>query len=172
MAEHHAGINGTLAERLITETRQYLEKIERKLARVVVRAESRQVQLLVDGRPIEPLGGPSPPTSRPMAIAGTRELGKPEAVPSTSFELLLDPGQHVFAVSRGDKDRLISRHFRRSAGPTASRKSSSRRHPDPRCARGARLHVWRRLRLPASLPVLATCRVRARIVQESARCKT
>jgi hypothetical protein len=50
----------------------------------------------VDGRPLElaPVGGPSP-----VLLAGTRGMGPAEAAPASTFEVQVDPGEHVFVLS-------------------------------------------------------------------------
>ncbi len=59
----------------------------------------------VDGAPLLP-GGPS------RMVAGVRAAGPGEAAPAATFELVLDPGAHVFVLShKGFGDVVVNRTF-------------------------------------------------------------
>ena len=100
---------GALPETLAAESRGYLAEIEQRLVRAVITLTRRGAALAVDGRPLEAAGGSE---SRPTLVAGTRDPGPAEIVSAVSFDLLLDPGTHVFIVSvSGAPDAVMTRDF-------------------------------------------------------------
>ncbi len=83
----------------------HLRDIDRKLARASVTMMGPDALLAVDGKPLERAdeGG-----GRPLMVAGTREPGAPEPPPARSFDLLLDPGVHIFVVSRAGRPDVVT----------------------------------------------------------------
>jgi hypothetical protein len=103
----HGGLE--LPADLATAARTYLAELEKRVARAVVSVSPADATILVDGAPLEPgtTGG-----LRPVLWAGTRDPGAGEPAPASTFELALDPGAHVFVVSRaGYADEVTTRTF-------------------------------------------------------------
>jgi hypothetical protein len=92
----HGGVE--LPEDLAASAKAYLSEVERQIARAVVSVSPEGASVLVDGRPLEraTTGGP-----REVLWAGTRDVGAAEPAPAATFELQIDPGSHVLAISRG-----------------------------------------------------------------------
>jgi len=113
MAENAAHGGVELPEDLATAARTYLSELEKRIARAVVSVSPDGATIGVDGRPLEPAtaGG-----LRPVLWAGTRDPGPAEPVAASTFELELDPGSHVFVVSRpGYADEVVARTFEAGA---------------------------------------------------------
>jgi hypothetical protein len=109
LAENAAHGGGELPEALATAATQYLLELERRVARAIVRLSPEDSSILVDGRPLEVQRTDGP---RPVLLAGTRDAGPGEPVAASTFELQLDPGAHVFVVSRaGYADDVTTRTF-------------------------------------------------------------
>jgi hypothetical protein len=86
----------------------YLAEIESRLVRLHVGLEPGDVSVSVDGRPLEPTDA----GEGIVLVAGTREPGPGEPAPASAFELWVDPGTHVFLVSkRGLPDSTVIRSF-------------------------------------------------------------
>jgi hypothetical protein len=94
LADHHARGDIELPAELVSAAQAYLSEADRQMARVVVTITPGAVA--VDGRPLELAASEGP---RPLLLAGTRAVGQPEVPPSFTFEVLLDPGTHVFVLS-------------------------------------------------------------------------
>jgi tetratricopeptide (TPR) repeat protein len=88
-------------------TLAYEIEIERRLVRVAVTLPAAATALAVDGRPLEVDPGAS---ASIRLVAGTREPGPGERPPA-SFELLIDPGVHVFVVTAAGAPQVVSRSF-------------------------------------------------------------
>lgn len=86
----HAGKELTPEQRAASE--QLLAELEQRVARVRITLEPATLRLAVDGRPLET-------GERGVMLAGTREPGDPETPSTGSFEVLLDPGAHVFSLA-------------------------------------------------------------------------
>jgi hypothetical protein len=109
LAENEARGGTALSADLVVDAKKYLSELEKRVARATVTLEPPDAAVAVDDRPLEVVAGDRTP---PVLAAGTRDLGVGEAPPSASFELLLDPGAHVFIVSRaGSSDVVLSRTF-------------------------------------------------------------
>jgi hypothetical protein len=103
----HGGVE--LPDNLATAAKGYLAELERQIARAVITLSPEGASVSVDGRPLERavMDGP-----RPILWADTRELGPAEAAAASTFELHIDPGTHVFVVSRpGYPDVVTTRTF-------------------------------------------------------------
>jgi hypothetical protein len=98
-----------LSPELAAAAKGYLVEIEHRLARAVVTVEGAGAALAVDGRPLD-----TDPASglRAILVAGTREPGPPERLSTPSFDLLLDPGVHVFVLAaRSGLEKVSSTTF-------------------------------------------------------------
>ena len=109
IAEHGAARGGRMPPIMLTEAKKYLEEVKGRLARAHVTLNPPGATIAVDGRPLEVLASSSGP---PLFRAGTRDPGDPERPSAASFDILLDPGNHVFVV-RWPKGRAetVSRAF-------------------------------------------------------------
>jgi hypothetical protein len=91
----HGGVE--LPDDLAAGARSYLAETEQQIARAVVSVSPEGASITIDGRPLERAVTDG---AHPIAWAGTRALGPAEPVPASTFELHLDPGPHVFVVSK------------------------------------------------------------------------
>jgi hypothetical protein len=99
---------GQLPEALTTQARAFILEIETLLARVSVRIDPPTARLAVDGRPLQRAGG----GNDSALVAGLRNPGAGEPAPGRSFDVLVDPGAHVFAVSaQGFTEVVVNRSF-------------------------------------------------------------
>jgi hypothetical protein len=141
LADHAAARGGKLSEDLLREAQSYLAETDRRLARAAVTLTPAGAALSVDGRPLEVVERAA---SRPLLVAGTRDASRPEAAPAGSFELLLDPGHHIFVISTpGAPDTIVEKEFapgsvtaleltsRDSAATPAPSKPAPERPPGP-----------------------------------------
>jgi hypothetical protein len=98
-----------LPESARNDARGLLAEIERIMPRVAVKLAPVDAALAVDGRPLERLADAA---GARVFVAGTRPAGRGEAPGVASFTVLLDPGAHVFTVSRaGYQDVVVNRSF-------------------------------------------------------------
>ena len=89
-------------------THGYLRAIAARLARVRVTMGRPNLALAIDGRPLETI------TRRDGSlafVAGTRPAGEAEVPVRTKFDILIDPGDHVFVVTHGTQSRAVTRTF-------------------------------------------------------------
>jgi hypothetical protein len=107
LAESASRGGGELPEDLAAAARTYLSELDAQIARPVVSVSPEGASILVDGRPLERAVKEG---SRQVFWAGTREPGEPELVGASSFELHIDPGAHVFVVSRSGYAESASTH--------------------------------------------------------------
>lgn len=107
------------------EIDDYLREIERKLARAVVTV-APGARISVDGRPLQPDRAP-----HRALVAGLRDPGPPESPKTRSFDLLLDPGTHVFLLAfSGAGEQASTRTF--EPGSTTLLDLSGAREPTGR----------------------------------------
>ena len=86
------------------DAKSYLGEAEGLIVHAKVTVVPREVTIAVDGRPIGSLG-----EGRPFA-AGIEPAGAGKMVPGDKFELVLDPGNHVFVLSRkGFTDAVVNK---------------------------------------------------------------
>jgi hypothetical protein len=112
LAQHEASGGTELPASYAEEARAYLTEIDRLLARMRVTIAPRDAALTVDGRPVERVGTPT------TYVAGLASPGTGQAVPDASFDLLADPGAHVFTLSRrGFVDVVVNRTFGPGTAP-------------------------------------------------------
>jgi hypothetical protein len=124
LRDHDASRGGQLTPDLLEEAKSYLPEVERRLATAVVTLTPAQTEVAVDGRPLEVVSDAEDQRADPnhgsrlVLAAGTRDPGRPEVPPAATFDLLLDPGRHVFVLSRpGSPDVVIEKSF--EAGGTS-----------------------------------------------------
>lgn len=109
LAQDGAASLGRLGDTLRAETKTFIAEIDGLLARATVTLEPKTAAIAVDGRPleVEKMG------NRPVLLAGTRPAGKGEIPPSSRFDIVMNPGTHVFTLSRkGYADAVINETFR------------------------------------------------------------
>src|SRR5439155_897636 len=97
LAENEARGGTALSADVATDAKKYLAEIDERIARVAVSLAPADAAVSVDGRPLEMVAADR---TTPVLAAGTRDLGPGEVPAATQFELLVDPGAHVFTVSR------------------------------------------------------------------------
>ncbi len=115
LREHDPRKSEALPADLLASTRQYLQEIESRVARVRVRLAPRDAAVLVDGRPLERVRA----NEAPLYFAGTREPGPAESPARREFELWVDPGPHVFVVSvPSAPEQVLTQRFRPAARVT------------------------------------------------------
>jgi hypothetical protein len=96
-----------LSKSLLVETEGYIGEIDRLLARVEVTLVPASAAIAVDGRPLLVV---SKTGKTATTIAGVRDPGAGEAPPASKFTILLDPGSHVFSMSRkGFSDAVVQK---------------------------------------------------------------
>jgi hypothetical protein len=101
----HGGVE--LPQEQAAAARTYLAELERLIARAVISVSPEGASIVVDGRPLERADASGP---RPVAWAGTRAPGEGEAIPASTFELQVDPGAHVFVLSKAGYVQHVSTH--------------------------------------------------------------
>jgi hypothetical protein len=107
LADHRARGEVELPADLVSAAQTYLSELDQQIARVTVTITPGAVA--VDGRPLELAESDGP---RPVLLAGTRSVGQPEVPPAFTFEVLVDPGAHVFVLSvKGGADVATNQTF-------------------------------------------------------------
>ena len=107
LAEHGASGAAQLSESLVVETHGYVAEIERLLAHVTVTLVPSSASIAVDGRPLQVVSAKG---AAPVTLAGVRGPGPGEAAPAKTFTVVIDPGPHVFALSRkGFTDAVVQK---------------------------------------------------------------
>src|SRR5262245_16841986 len=98
---------GVLPAGLIDRARVFIGEIERALGRIDVAIPPETTAIAVDGRPLALV------LESPLVlVAGTRQRGRGEPPRATRFTLLIDPGTHVFTLSRaGGADTRATHTF-------------------------------------------------------------
>jgi hypothetical protein len=109
LEDDRAAGGGQLSETLTTQARAFVAEIDALLARVSIQLVPSAVVIAVDGRPLEPSVDAA---GAKVMLAGTRPPGPGAAAPGKSFDVLLDPGAHLFTLTRkGFADVVINRTF-------------------------------------------------------------
>ncbi len=85
-----------LPESSVVDVKRFLGEIEGLVGAVEVSLAPADAAVAVDGMPLEPVVGSTPPT----LLAGTLPAGPGKPPSSGNFRVVLDPGAHVFVVSR------------------------------------------------------------------------
>jgi hypothetical protein len=134
-----------LPEDLAIAAQQYLVELEARVARATIAVAPEGTAILVDGRPLEPTGAAS--------WAGTREPGPAEATPASPFEVELDPGAHVFVVSKdGYGNAVTTRTFEPGTNAKLVIELAAPRPADAPAPLAVRDEATR-LRAPSRVPV-------------------
>jgi hypothetical protein len=116
LAENEARGGTALSADTAADAKKYLAELDQRLARATITLTPADAAVSVDGRPLETVAADRTP---PVLAAGTRDLGPGEIPAASQFELLIDPGAHVFTVSRpGSSDVVVSRSFSAGAKPS------------------------------------------------------
>ncbi len=90
------------------EARALAGEIERILPRITVTLSPADASVAVDGRPLERTGD----ASTAAFVAGTREPAPGEPMALRTFDVVANPGAHVFTVSlRGYQDVIVNKVF-------------------------------------------------------------
>ncbi|HVM69749.1 MAG TPA: PEGA domain-containing protein [Gaiellaceae bacterium] len=87
---------GDLPESSVADIQRFLGEIDGLVGAIDVTLAPADAAVAVDGQPLEPVAGAGAPT----LLAGTRPTGPGEAPPAGRFRVIVDPGAHVFVVSR------------------------------------------------------------------------
>jgi hypothetical protein len=96
-----------LPEGVVTEVKAYLDQIQALLAAVNVTLEPAEAAIAVDGRPLDVEDAKASP---PVLVAGIRPPGPGETPPAGKTKIVLDPGAHVFTLSRkGYADAVVNK---------------------------------------------------------------
>jgi hypothetical protein len=129
LAENEARGGTALSADVAADAKRYLVDLDARLARAMVTLDPADAAVAVDGRPLDMIEARP---STPLLSAGTRDLGAPETPPSSRFELLLDPGAHVFVVSKtGGPDAIVTRAFDAGSKAELELKLAPRPLPEP-----------------------------------------
>lgn len=96
-----------LAPSTVTDIEAFLGEIDGLLATLDVRLEPASASIAVDGRPLRPS---SRTAQQPLYVAGVLPPGKGRPPAASLFRIELDPGPHVFVLSRaGFADAVVRR---------------------------------------------------------------
>jgi tetratricopeptide (TPR) repeat protein len=103
--EEDAAGTGRLPESLSEDARALVNEIDNVLARIEVTIDPAEAAIAVDGRPLA--------EAQPgILVAGMVAPGPGAPAPSGHFTLLVDPGSHVFLLTRkGFSDVALNRSF-------------------------------------------------------------
>ncbi|HET7539855.1 MAG TPA: tetratricopeptide repeat protein [Polyangiaceae bacterium] len=107
LLDNQASGGQELPDDLIAAATNYLSETEQQIATIRVSIAPETAMLKVDGRPLELVSKGNP---RPVASAGTRDVGVAEAAPAASFDLLIDPGTHEFVIQTVDQSVTVLTH--------------------------------------------------------------
>jgi hypothetical protein len=102
------GAGGALSPTSRGDAEGYLKEIDGVIVKAKLTVKPSDAAITVDGRPLAParLGG------KDLFAAGVAAPGPGAKVPAEQFEVLLDPGNHVFVLSRkGFSDAVVNRTF-------------------------------------------------------------
>lgn len=95
---------GALSRAQGRQLEEYLQESERMVAHIMVKIEPISALIAVNGRPLESSNG--------VYLAGTRNPGPGEPLPSASFEMLVDAGSHTLILSgAGLQDQVLRETF-------------------------------------------------------------
>ena len=109
LADNEAAHGTELPLPLVADVQGYLTQLDALLATATVTLVPANAAIAVDGRPLETA---EPNATPPVLVAGLRAPGTGEAPPADVFKVQLDPGVHVFTLSRkGFADAVVNRNF-------------------------------------------------------------
>lgn len=107
LTEQSAGV-GEMAEDLQDQARTFRAEIDGLLAQVTIDMDPPSASIVVDGRPLEI----ETEGELPVLVAGLKPAGPGAPPPAKRFIVLLDPGVHVFVISRkGFEDAVVRREL-------------------------------------------------------------
>lgn len=86
-----------LPEPIVADVRRFLVEIDQIVASLDVTLDPADAAVAVDGQPLEAVASQG---GVPTLVAGTLPAGPGRPPPAGSFRLLLDPGSHVFVITR------------------------------------------------------------------------
>ncbi len=108
-SQNDAAQGAELPQGVVTEMKGYLDEIDHLLVDVELTLDPPGGAIAIDGRP---LAASTSSAGTPIQVAGIRPPGPAEAAPAATFHVLLDPGAHVFTVSRkGFSDGVVNKSF-------------------------------------------------------------
>jgi hypothetical protein len=97
---------GALSEGLLHQARTFVSELDALLVRVRMRIIPPGARITVDGRPLLK----TRLHERPTYLAGVRQPAMGDLAPAGEFEIIVEPGKHVFTVSqRGFRDVVVVR---------------------------------------------------------------
>lgn len=99
---------GVLSPTSRGDAEAYLKEIDSVVVKATLTVKPADAVITVDGRPLIP----AREGQAGLFAAGVAPPGPGSKVPATRFEVLLDPGNHVFVLSRkGFSDAVVNRTF-------------------------------------------------------------
>jgi hypothetical protein len=103
--ESEAG-GGVLSPTSLADAEAYLEQIDGVVVRARLTVKPSDAALSIDGRPLAKISA----GERTVFAAGIAPAGPGARVPAEAFEVVLDPGNHVFVLARsGFSDAVVNR---------------------------------------------------------------
>jgi hypothetical protein len=107
--DEHKTKGKQLPENLVTDAKAYSDEIDRLLVKLDVTVAPADAALAVDGRPLQSVAGEGGKT---LFYAGILPPGKGDVLPTDHVSVVLDPGVHVFTVSRkGFNDVIVNKSY-------------------------------------------------------------
>jgi hypothetical protein len=95
-----------MPEAQLEEAKTFIKELDEQLARVKITIDPPSTRLAIDGRPLVPLRDGDPK----VMVAGVAPAGEGVTPPAAVFDVILDPGPHLFAASfPGHANVLINR---------------------------------------------------------------
>jgi hypothetical protein len=111
LKDDEAEDRGQLPDQLRDEARAFIKEIDGILVRLDVTLTPANGAIAVNGRPLEVVSQ-SNGKDRPVALAGTLPAGKGRQAPASRFTIVVNPGAHVFKLSRkGFEDAVVNKTF-------------------------------------------------------------
>lgn len=108
-AQNDAAQGADLPQGVVVEMKGYLDEIDHLLVDVELTLDPPGGAIAIDGRP---LASSTSSAGAPIQVAGIRAPGPAEPASEPKFHVLLDPGAHVFTVSRkGFSDAVVNKTF-------------------------------------------------------------
>lgn len=108
--ENERGGGVALSGSSVSDANGYLAEIERLIVHATLTIKPSDALLSVDGRPLSPISPSGDASQKKVFAAGIAPPGPGARVPSDSFEVVLDPGNHVFVLARrGFSDAVVNK---------------------------------------------------------------
>jgi PEGA domain len=89
-----------LPESSVADIKRFLGEIDGVVGAVDVSLAPADAAVAVDGQPLELVSSTAGGAAGPTLLAGTLPAGPGKAPPAAKFRVVVDPGAHVFVVSR------------------------------------------------------------------------